>query len=162
LAFSAFRKGQGALEKKKKKKKKHAHGPRRWVGAFLEISGSEKRTFVFSPPGPHELLLAADGHAPLPQVHHGRLKPIPSASPSRALSKCLWARGPSRHCTRTAAGRRAGPPEPRARRWESCAWPLPACLSASWQLAAHAGHGDKCSECRCNAAQATGTLRIAY
>jgi hypothetical protein len=56
---------------------------------FLEISGSEKHTFIFLPPGPHELLLAADGHA-LPQVHRLRL-----FDPKWVGGGPYWARGVS-------------------------------------------------------------------
>jgi hypothetical protein len=54
---------QGAPEKKKKT-------PTEVGGCFFWALLAQKSTLsCFSPPGPHELLLAADGHA-LPQIHH--------------------------------------------------------------------------------------------
>jgi hypothetical protein len=126
--------GHGALKTKQ-------NTPTEVGGCFLlETSGSEKVTFgVFRPLPPMSCSLQQ--MCSCTATSTSQLKPIPSASsPSRALRKCLWARGPSRHCTRTVAGRRAGPPEPRARRWESCARSLPACLPAC-QLAAGSACG---------------------
>jgi hypothetical protein len=120
---------RGAGKKKKKR-------PRRWVGAFFGSCWLRKAHFrVFRPLAPMSCSLQ---QMACTATNTSQLKPIRSASPVGALITPLWARGPSPHCTHTPAGRRAGPPEPRARRWGSCAWSLPACLPASWKLAVRA------------------------